>query len=547
LAPDKLIFDKYEVIRRLAIGGMGEIFLARQSGVPGFERLVVLKSLLPDLAEQKDFVDMFLDEARVAATLNHPNIVSIYEVGLSGGTYFIAMEYIEGENLARILQAVVEANERIPYGITAQIIHDAALGLLHAHQATDTRGNPIHVVHRDVSPQNIMVRVDGVTRVVDFGIARAANRASRTATGMVKGKLRYMAPEQIEGKPLDHRCDQFALGVVLWETLTCQRLFGGPSDFETMRRLVHEPIPAPHTIVDDVPPELEKIVLRMLQKDIEARFPSCSEIVDGLRAYLAGNTEAGPKSVAALVRQKVGDQIKERTQEIRSVGDDFIIDLRSEEDPATRRQRPRRPRDSRFSVTLSAIVALALLVTGLYLVTHPSISQPAEVQSAPAAPARLALTSTPTQSQVTIDGKDVGPAPVSTELPATDAPLKVVVSKPGFLPQTLEIVPRPGALIDRHVTLEPIRKKRTRSHTTRAEPQPPGAAVPGELTLNTVPWTLVTVDGRRLGTTPLSKIKLPAGEHELLLENKSSRIVERRRIVIQSGKLTKVDLILGKK
>src|SRR5581483_11713456 len=211
------IFDKYEIQHRLAVGGMGEVFYAVQRGaVKGFERPVILKNLLPDLAQQEGFIEQFLDEARVAATLNHPNVVSIYEVGLWNGTYFIAMEYIGGRNLSQLIKASLKKNLPIPPAVVARIIHDAAVGLDHAHSAKDGQGRSLNIVHRDISPQNIMVREDGVTKVVDFGIARASNRASRTATGAVKGKLAYMAPEQVTSRNVTGLADQFALGVVLW-------------------------------------------------------------------------------------------------------------------------------------------------------------------------------------------------------------------------------------------------------------------------------------------------------------------------------------------
>src|ERR1043165_4815958 len=252
---------------------MGEVFLARQSGVAGFDRLVILKSLLPDLAAQEDFVDQFLDEARVAATLNHPNIVSIYEVGLWNGTYFIAMEYIKGDNLSRLQRAAERQKNRVPLDVAAFIIHDAAHALDHAHKATDIHGKPLSIVHRDISPQNIMVRTDGVTKVVDFGIAKAANRSSRTATGLLKGKVQYMSPEQVSGQELDGRADQFALGVVLWEMVAGRKLFSGGTDLDVLRAVISAPIPKLTEIVPDVPAELERCVERMLARERNQRYP----------------------------------------------------------------------------------------------------------------------------------------------------------------------------------------------------------------------------------------------------------------------------------
>ncbi|MFZ9889233.1 MAG: serine/threonine protein kinase, partial [Myxococcota bacterium] len=272
--PQSLVFGKYAVLRRLAIGGMGEVFLARQTGVLGFDRLVILKSLLPELAEQEGFVEQFLDEARVVATLNHPNIVQTYEVGKHDGVYFIAMEYISGENLGRLQKLARKAERPMPVTVAVKVIHDAASGLDHAHKALDVHGRPLELVHRDISPQNIMVRGDGVTKVVDFGIAKASNRATRTATGTLKGKVQYMPPEQLNTEVLDHRCDQFALGVVLWELLTDEKLFGGNNELETIKNVLMAPIRKPSEVRPGLSAGLDDIVIRMLQRDRDRRYPS---------------------------------------------------------------------------------------------------------------------------------------------------------------------------------------------------------------------------------------------------------------------------------
>ena len=279
-----LIFGKYEKIRRIAVGGMGEVFLARQVGV--LDRLVILKSLRHDLAQERDFVDQFLDEARVAATLNHPHIVAIYDVGEFGGTYFIAMEYIAGEDLSKLWYAAARAGVGLPFQVSVRVIYEAALGLDHAHRARDTRGQALMIVHRDVSPQNIMVRGDGVTKLVDFGIAKAANKASRTQAGMVKGKLQYMSPEQVRGEKLDGRSDQFSLGVVLWEMCTGRRLFKAENELQTLQKIVQAPIPLPSAIVPGFPAELEDTILRMLERLPEKRFKSLADVGLELKAYL---------------------------------------------------------------------------------------------------------------------------------------------------------------------------------------------------------------------------------------------------------------------
>jgi serine/threonine-protein kinase len=323
----ELIFGKYEIIRRLALGGMGEVFLARQTGVAGFDRLVILKSLLPELAEQEGFVEQFLDEARVAATLNHPNIVAIYEVGLWNGTYFIAMEHIHGDDLARMQKAAAKAKVGVPFQVSARVILDAALGLDHAHHAKDMQHEALNIVHRDISPQNIMVRGDGVTKVVDFGIAKASNRSTRTATGMLKGKLQYMPPEQVRGETLDGRSDQFALGVVLWELCTGRRLFKAENELQTLEKVLKERIPRPTEIVPGFPEQLEAVIMRMLARNPAERYERCKDAADGLREYLeACSRSVGETEVAEFVQRVLGDELTERTKNITpNEGKNFLI------------------------------------------------------------------------------------------------------------------------------------------------------------------------------------------------------------------------------
>ena len=202
---------RYELLGRLAVGGMGEVFLAKQGGAPGFDRQVVVKTLLPDLAAQPAAVEQFLNEARLAARLNHPNIVSIFEVGSSDGQYYLVMEHIDGVPLSRLMK------HKVTPGFAGRVIREAALGLDHAHRASDPHGRLLHLVHRDVSPQNLMLRRDGFVKVVDFGIAKARGSAPNTGTGLVKGKLGYIAPEQLNNQRLTHQADQYSLGVVFWE------------------------------------------------------------------------------------------------------------------------------------------------------------------------------------------------------------------------------------------------------------------------------------------------------------------------------------------
>ncbi|MFO0729099.1 MAG: protein kinase [Myxococcota bacterium] len=301
------VFEKYEVVRRLATGGMGDIFLARQLGVAGFQRLVVLKSLRPDVVERDDFFAQFLNEARTAATLNHPNVVAVYEIDEYRGVYFIAMEYIDGTDLGAVLRAAQGSKQRLPFRFSAGVIHDAALGLAHAHAQ--------EIVHRDVSPQNIMVRLDGIAKVVDFGIAAAANQID-PFRGRLQGKLRYMSPEQIRGRSLTGASDQFSLGVVLWELITQRRLFASKEPTAVMREISTTVIQPPSVSMPDLPPALDQTVMRMLSKDPGQRFPSLKDAAIALRSFLESSGGAADQQIGKFVQVMVGPSVRERTRDL---------------------------------------------------------------------------------------------------------------------------------------------------------------------------------------------------------------------------------------
>jgi eukaryotic-like serine/threonine-protein kinase len=280
-----LRIGRYEVISHLATGGMAQIYLARQTGLGSFERHVVLKTILRERAQDQRFVTMFLDEAKLAATLNHQNVAQVYEVDQADGAYFMAMEYVHGENTRAILETTIRRGWTIPLELAVMIISGAAAGLHHAHERRGKNGQPLHIVHRDVSPANIMVGYDGSVKVLDFGIAKAEERATQTIGGTIKGKYGYMSPEQCKGKPIDRRSDIFALGIVLYELTTLRRAFKGKDDFETMKRIVAGDMVLPSTVVPGFPRELEAIILTALANDPGARFQSAQELIEALDAF----------------------------------------------------------------------------------------------------------------------------------------------------------------------------------------------------------------------------------------------------------------------
>jgi serine/threonine protein kinase len=331
------------VISHLATGGMAQIYLARQSGLGAFERHVVLKTILRERASDERFVTMFLDEAKLAATLNHQNVAQVYEVDQADGAYFMAMEYVHGENARAILEHTLRRGWTIPLELALMIVSGAAAGLHHAHERRGKQGQPLNIVHRDISPANIMVGFDGSVKVLDFGIAKAEERVTKTVGGMIKGKYGYMSPEQCKGKPIDRRSDIFALGICLYELTTLRRAFKGNDDFETMKRIVAGDVIMPSVAVSGYPRELEAIILTALASDPNARFQTAQEMIEAIdafavRAKLTGSATALGRFMTQLFGSKrepwVGDEPNaDATQISESTGDsESDVDTADEND-----------------------------------------------------------------------------------------------------------------------------------------------------------------------------------------------------------------------
>lgn len=284
LAPGTRI-GRYFLLHRLAIGGMAELHLACAEGVAGFQKVVVLKHVLPHLVADPNFVEMFLNEARLAATLDHPNIVQVTDIGESDGDYFYVMEYVHGRN-ARELLRTATTMDGLPLEVALAIVIGAASALDHAHAATDLSGEALGLVHRDVSPANLLVSYDGAVKLADFGIAKAAARSTETIGGAVKGKIGYMSPEQCKGERVDQRSDLFALGVVLFELTTCERLFYADNDFAILNQVITGNIDRPSERVPDYPKRLEEIVLKALATDPDERYASADEVRRDLESFV---------------------------------------------------------------------------------------------------------------------------------------------------------------------------------------------------------------------------------------------------------------------
>jgi eukaryotic-like serine/threonine-protein kinase len=295
-------FGKYTLLKRIAAGGMGELFLARLGGAGGFERLVVIKRILPHLVDQPELVTMFLDEARTAAQLAHPNICSVYELGEIDGRYYMALEYLEGVTLAELVVASETAPELADPRLLVPLLVQMAEALHHAHTLLGPDDQPLGLVHRDVNPRNMLVTVAGIAKLLDFGVAKGRTTEHETATGAVKGTYEYMSPEQLEGKPLDARCDVFSLGAVAWEALTGRRLFRRPTDVRTWSAILHEPIPSVSHHRPDLPAALAEAIDRALARD-RARRPATARELGRLMVAGLGVPPLSSPAIATQIER----------------------------------------------------------------------------------------------------------------------------------------------------------------------------------------------------------------------------------------------------
>jgi serine/threonine protein kinase len=292
-------YGPYRLLERIAVGGMAEVFRAKRTGVEGFEKVVAVKRILSHLSDNKEFVDMFIDEAKMVASLAHPNVAQIFDLGRHAKNYWIAMEYVHGRDLRTILRRAKDRDLRIPLDISTYIVSKVCAALEYAHRKKDDKGQPMLIVHRDISPQNILISFEGDVKLTDFGIAKAASKASTTDKGALRGKLLYMSPEQAWGKAMDKRSDVFSLGIVFYEMLTEQKPFLGTSETSILETVRECRVPPPTTINDKIPEKLEKVVMKALERDPEVRYQDAGEMLRDLERVLH---EWQPATATGLVR-----------------------------------------------------------------------------------------------------------------------------------------------------------------------------------------------------------------------------------------------------
>ncbi|HEX4621590.1 MAG TPA: serine/threonine-protein kinase, partial [Myxococcaceae bacterium] len=449
---------RYEVVGELATGGMAEILLGLMRGPGGFERPVVIKRILPHLARQEAFVKMFLDEARVVAGIGHPNVIQVQELARECEDLFIVMEYLEGETVASLCRRLYSRNESLPAPLAAQLVADACSGLHAAHELADPGGVKQHLVHRDVSPQNLFVTYEGVVKVLDFGIAKTMDRTARTEQGQLKGKLEYMSPEQCTGLALDRRSDIFALGVVLYELLTARRLFKRDTPMLTMKAICEEPLIPPSRLQPDVPAALDGICERALSKSPPDRFQTAMDFRRRL-TEVAGQDQ-GPEQLGRMMSGLFADRMAQKGEMLRRfrsgatvsqvpAGEaDAGVDIPTVAVQTTAVVRP--PRRRWVAGLALAALAAGLAAVGLRTLrttepTAPPLPEPPAAASAapaavppaptgaePAPMVRVKLDSQPRGATVWMDGREAGTTPLELTLPRTARETAVQLRRAGF-------------------------------------------------------------------------------------------------------------------
>ena len=550
--------DDCHVIAALGQGGMAEVFLATRPQQVG-EDVIVIKRLHPHLDDDPSVVAMFLDEARVALRLIHPNIVRSYQLGQLQGRHAIVMEYLEGQPIHRVLLRAASLRREVPFEAVVPMIVAALEGLHHAHEASADDGTPLRLVHRDVSPHNLFLTSDGNIKLLDFGIAKTEFQECRTRTGLLKGKVSYMAPEQAWGHTVDCRADLWSVGVVMWEMLTGKRLFKAENEAASLHNTLTAKIPKLSDIRTDIPPELERIVARALQRDPAQRYPTAATMAFELRAW-ARSCGVSTRSDAsrAFFYDLFGDEIiayRERVEELLAQQENAPI---SGSMPLPRLHQA--PNSGNVPTHLSTTVAVTgraqqptrappllwglvgLGVAALCVIAFERITRtppPQLLEIVPVAPAAAAAPTAAEPRAVVLAPARSVPAPEMTAAEAAEPSerTKARAQMPRARPATAGREPSTPA---RSVPERPAEPAAPREPviTEHVPPPAPSAVEHGYLTLDTSPWSNVTADGVSLGQTPIVRAKLPSGTHTLTLSNPEQGLRTSYQVRIEAGKVT---------
>src|SRR5262245_13756429 len=478
-------FGKYLLVGEIAVGGMAELFLAVHKGVEGFIKAVVIKRVLPHLNNNPEFVRMFVEEARLEARLEHPNIVRTYEFGEVNGHYFTAMEYLPGEDLCKALNSLAVSRQLMPLHLAVGIASQVCHGLHFAHQFTDTDGQPLNLVHRDINPANIIVTYGGEVKIIDFGVAKSKTNV-QTLTGMIKGKVAYMPPEQVLGREVDHRADIFSAGVVLWEMLTGRPLFLRSNEAATLYAIMNAPIPPPSRLRAEVPRQLDEIVRRAVARTPEDRYENAEQMGAALEDFMVhvprfdarvlgskveerfGSTRAEAKrsiaqtraltrniSMVMKLRTEVRADLAERLDAaVATVNDDVPRARPSTVRPATHAPPVPAPVVAQSRSQGGLMIALAVvMVTGIGAGIGYMMWRPDQQQVARIAQAAIEITSTPPGAAVFVGGEPTGLKTPTTLTGITRTQLEIRLELPGHAPVTKTVDVRAGTTTSTQVTL----------------------------------------------------------------------------------------------
>ena len=535
IAPDQ--FGPYEVYERLGLGGMATVCRAKKRGPAGFERSVALKRMLSHLSEDQTFVESFIREAKVSSLLVHPNIAQVYDFGRINGTYYIAMELVPGFDLRKLLRYANRANESIPLGVVLSILGEMCDALDYAHLCLDEHGQPLHIIHRDISPSNIIVAHTGHTKVIDFGIAKANSQTLHTASGQVKGKLGYMSPEAALGMQLAPVSDVFSMGVVAWELVTASPLFSARTDFETMRKIREAEVPPPSTLNPACPPELDRLILSALERESTLRLASAGQFRRGLdQIAVRAGLQVGPRVVAEWIRQFF--QTEDYVRQSGFAGREAPTSV-SRSSQSGKAQLKRSSDDIQLAAEIWGEDAgpNSIAAGPDFSISNPNALPPAAVTPLPTQMASAKLGVQPTAHYT----------PPRASQPALRSSSEVIEHHiPGYMPASMQqIMPFavPGAAAKRNrkaialvLSLAAIAAALVVVLVTKRDKAPAGvafqvtpdsaivhvdgaAAAPAHLSLDSTPRGLfITIDGKPAGTTP-AKIETTAGAHHISIAN----------------------------
>ncbi len=513
-------FGKYELISKLAAGGMAEIYLARTKSIQGFEKYLVIKKILRNRASDPEFIRMFLDEARVAATLDHPNIVQIYDVGHVDDEYFIAMEYLRGKNLIEIVRGGAKLGySKPPLEHVCSALSAVCAGLHYAHEKRDMQGRPLEIVHRDITPQNIVINFDGAVKVVDFGIAKAATREVETLAGTLKGKIGYMSPEQCRGLAVDRRSDVFAIGIILYELTTGKRLYHERSDFETLKKIIEGPVPSPREILPFYPAALNTIVVRCLQKNPEDRYQSARELHSDLDAFARDNQlVTGTVPLSQYMERIFADELASQ-KEADPSGSGLALAQQMQGNTA-----------SSYSYLGEASRRSSLIEAPLAAARRQLVM--ARVWQAAAAIGLMFAAGTFVWWRVKPTG--VVPPPLAVVAPLTGPPVVPAAAAP--VPAA-PLTAAAAALVPAPVAAAALPTAAVAPPGMVAKPKPMAKPGDAHITVASSPSCELLVDGTPYGATPVIDMAVPAGRHTIVLLNSGMGIKETQKVSLTTGQL----------